>query len=148
MLCHTNLKNWSTITVQEKRHHINTNRLFVCTSCQRACERLKSISWDESDIGDAVCGMGNRESNGKNFSNLAPYWFLLLSFPCPQSRMEGKPLTYKTSPGYGCLLTRTEGKRQRGRKEVVIEPDASIKVIYCVNCLKKKRFNHIFSAVR
>lgn len=88
VLCHTNIK-LKTITVQEKRQHISANCLFVCTTCQRVCVCvcLKRMSCDQSSgscsICDAVCGMGNRESNGKNFSNLVAYWFLLLSFPCP-----------------------------------------------------------------
>lgn len=126
VLCHTNIKNLNTITEQEKRRHINANCLFVSA---RGWRRVR----------DAVWGMGNGESNGRNFSNLAPYWFLLL---CPLT------VAWQENQQTSCMLvvmgvlTWADGKRQRGREEVVKQADVSIKLIYGVNCLKKKRFSH------
>lgn len=141
-------KSWCFVSHKHKKPKYNHStrkettyqcELPVCVQHLSARACLKRMSSGRRRIRDAVWGMGNRESNGRNFSNLAPYWFLLLFLPV-LSQSHGKKTT--NIQDVECVLTWAEGKRQWGREEVVKQADVSIKIIYRVNCLKKKRFSH------
>lgn len=133
-------KSWCFVSHKHKKPKYNhRTRKETTYQCELPVCVSERMSRGGRCIRDAVWGMGNGESNGRNFSNLAPYWFLLL---CPLT------VAWQENQQTSCMLvvmgvlTWADGKRQRGHEEVVKQADVSIKLIYGVNCLKKKRFSH------